>query len=132
MFLVLVVILSFIDNGCFIWNSIRVRMWGIFGLVWVILVLAETQRAPLDLAEAERELVSGYNVEYGRFNFVLLFLAEYGNILMLAIFSYLFWGAGLLLWLIVFLFFRSCYPRVRYDWLMSIMWFIMLPFRAVL
>ena len=79
------------------------------------MVLAETQRAPLDLAEAERELVSGYNVEYGRFNFVLLFLAEYGNILMLAIFSYFFWGAGLLLWLFVFLFFRSCYPRIRYD-----------------
>lgn len=125
--LVLVLILSYIVNFRFSWTSgfktFRIVLFGI----WFILVLAETQRAPLDLAEAERELVSGYNVEYGRFNFVLLFLAEYGNILIFSVFSRFYWGGRILIWTGIFLFFRRCYPRVRYDWHISIMWFVLLP-----
>lgn len=49
--------------------------------VFLFIVIAETNRAPLDLAEGESELVSGFNVEYGGFKFALLFLAEYANIL---------------------------------------------------
>lgn len=50
-------------------------------LLWLVRVLAETNRTPFDFAEGERELVSGFNVEYGGGGFALLFIAEYGIIL---------------------------------------------------
>lgn len=52
-------------------------------LVFFISALAETNRHPFDLPEAEAELVSGYNVEYSAMGFALFFLGEYGNILMM-------------------------------------------------
>lgn len=52
--------------------------------------MAETNRAPFDFAEGESELVSGFNVEYGGGGFALLFLAEYGRILVISLFSSVF------------------------------------------
>jgi NADH-quinone oxidoreductase subunit H len=64
-----------------------------FALIFIITSLAETNRTPFDLPEAESELVAGYNMEYSSITFALFFLAEYNHILfMSALFSILFLG----------------------------------------
>ena len=65
--------------------------------VWVLFIitsLAETNRTPFDLVEAEAELVAGYNVEYSSVLFAMLFIAEYGNILVMSTVSALFFYGG--------------------------------------
>jgi len=97
---------------------------------WFICLIAETNRAPFDFAEGERELVRGFNVEYGRGRFVLLFLAEYGSILILRyLTSVLFFSLSLTTGFIFFMviLIRSVYPRFRYDKLMGLVWFKLLP-----
>lgn len=119
-------------------------------VIFVISALAETNRAPFDLPEAEAELVSGYNVEYSSMTFALFFLGEYGNmILMSAIGTILFLGGWLppfdmipftwvpgVVWfalkisfvLFIFLWVRATFPRFRYDQLMRLGWKVFLPF----
>jgi len=117
--------------------------------MFFISALAETNRVPFDLPEAESELVSGYNVEYAATTFVLFFLAEYSNILIMCILTVIFFFGGWLpiyniyilyyipLWLwfsvkvclviFLFIFIRGTLPRYRYDQLMSIGWKMLLP-----
>lgn len=126
-------------------------IWYIFPLfpIWVLFIisaLAETNRAPFDLPEAEAELVAGYNVEYSAIAFALFFLAEYGNIILMSCFSTLLflggWNNFLFLdnqyesWvfavkistqMIIFLIVRAAFPRYRYDQLMKIGWTILIP-----
>ncbi len=118
-------------------------------VVFFISALAETNRAPFDLPEAEAELVSGYNVEYSAMTFALFFLGEYANmILMSAMTATLFLGGWLPpvdmapftwvpgpIWLIIkicfvlflFLWVRATFPRYRYDQLMRLGWKVFLP-----
>ena len=118
-------------------------------VIFFISTLAETNRAPFDLPEAESELVAGYNVEYSSMSFGLFFLGEYGNmILMSAMSTILFLGGWLppfesqyfdlvpgYLWflikvvtlLFVFLWVRATLPRYRYDQLMTLGWKLFLP-----
>jgi len=118
-------------------------------VVFFVSGLAETNRLPFDLPEAEGELVAGYNVEYSSMAFALFFLGEYINmILMSAMTSVLFLGGwyapfdcDLLSWvpggvwfmlkicacLFVFLWVRATFPRYRYDQLMRLGWKIFLP-----
>ncbi len=119
-------------------------------IVFIISALAETNRAPFDLPEAEAELVAGYNVEYSAMTFALFFLGEYANmILMSGMTAILFLGGWLppvnmvpftwvpgIVWfalkialvLFVFLWVRATFPRYRYDQLMRLGWKVFLPF----
>jgi NADH-quinone oxidoreductase subunit H len=135
-------------------GSLGMFNWYVFPLlpmavIFFVSTLAETNRHPFDLPEAEAELVSGYNVEYSSMTFALFFLGEYGNmILMSAMTSILFLGGWLppfdiapLNWipgpiwfalkiaacLFVFLWVRATLPRYRYDQLMRLGWKIFLP-----
>nr|APX39238.1 NADH dehydrogenase subunit 1 [Neocrepidodera ferruginea] len=106
-------------------------------LMWLVSSLAETNRTPFDFAEGESELVSGFNVEYSSGGFVMIFLAEYGNILFMSMICVmLFLGANiysiLFFFKLVFLAFfwlwvRGTLPRYRYDKLMYLAWKSYLP-----
>jgi len=63
-------------------------------LCWLVSCLAETNRTPFDFAEGESELVSGFNIEYGRGGFALLFLAEYGRIILISYLIVVFFFGG--------------------------------------
>lgn len=107
--------------------------------IWFVTILAETNRAPFDFAEGESELVSGFNIEYGGGAFALLFLAEYGRILIISIFSSIFFFGILKIFLIIilisgvlsffFLWVRGRLPRIRYDRLIRLTWKRFLPVR---
>ncbi len=119
-------------------------------IVFFVSALAETNRLPFDLPEAEGELVAGYNVEYSSMPFALFFLGEYANmILMSGMTTILFLGGWLppfswgpfaavpgAIWFIakvvfllyVFIWVRATFPRYRYDQLMRLGWKVFLPF----
>ena len=116
-------------------------------LMFLVSILAETNRAPFDLPEAESELVSGYNVEYASMGFALFFLAEYGAmILMSALTVVMFMGGWVSFFqfpvfgfdslvfafkisfiLFFYIWVRASFPRYRIDQLMRLCWKIFLP-----
>jgi NADH-quinone oxidoreductase subunit H len=116
-------------------------------IIFMIAAVAETNRAPFDLPEAETELVSGFHTEYSAFRFSFYFLGEYISMIVVSLFastlflggtsgpgSDSYWGLGIV-WILVktilFLFFyiwlRATLPRFRYDQLMGIAWKVLLP-----
>ena len=117
-------------------------------MVFCISVLAETNRAPFDLPEAEAELVAGFNVEYSSMGFALFFLGEYCSMILMSSLIVTFFFGGWLapinlldflpseFWFAVkttffcymFIFIRANFPRFRYDQLMSLGWKTFLPF----
>ena len=113
--------------------------FSVVGTMFFISALAETNRPPFDLPEAEAELVAGYFVEYSSMTFALFFVAEYGSILLmcsnLTIFFLGGWlplSAGFfsfktLLVVFCFVWVRAAFPRYRYDQLMRLGWKILLP-----
>jgi NADH-quinone oxidoreductase subunit H len=123
-------------------------------ILFFISALAETNRTPFDLPEAEGELVAGYNVEYSALTFAMFFLGEYSNmIFMSTLIVLLFFGGWslpffnilgetntflfiikffvfsikILIFLFLFIWVRATYPRYRYDQLMTLGWKIFLP-----
>jgi NADH-quinone oxidoreductase subunit H len=118
-------------------------------LMFIISALAETNRHPFDLPEAEAELVSGYNVEYSAMGFALFFLGEYANMLLMSALTVILFLGGWLapmdlfifniipgsFWfsikmcfgVIFFIWMRAALPRFRYDQLMSLGWKSFLP-----
>jgi NADH-quinone oxidoreductase subunit H len=127
-------------------------------IVYFIAGVAETNRAPFDVAEGESEIVAGFHVEYAGIAFGLFFLAEYANmILIAALTAIFFWGGWLsplagiralegtflaapsILWLgakmavfaFFFLWFRATFPRYRYDQIMRLGWKVLIPVTIV-
>lgn len=124
-----------------IWNVV----WQPLGFViYFICAIAETNRLPFDLPEAETELVAGYQTEYSSLKFALFYMAEYINIISVsAIAATLFWGgyqgpfglfpgvwwliAKILVFIFILMWMRGTLPRFRYDQLMSFGWKVLLP-----
>ena len=118
-------------------------------VIFFISALAETNRAPFDLPEAEAELVAGYNVEYSAMTFALFFLGEYANMILMSALTTILCLGGWLppfdiapfnwipgpIWfaakvcfvLFTFLWVRATFPRYRYDQLMRLGWKVFLP-----
>nr|YP_009681523.1 NADH dehydrogenase subunit 1 [Septifer bilocularis]QDO71942.1 NADH dehydrogenase subunit 1 [Septifer bilocularis] len=103
-------------------------------VLWVICILAETNRAPFDFVEGESELVSGFNVEYSGGAFAMIYMAEYSSMLFNSVISsVLFFGSNEIFMSIMCMFFvvgfvwvRGTMPRMRYDKLMKLCWTVIL------
>ena len=137
-----------IVNG-FYFNLLLFPMW----VVFFISSLAETQRVPFDLTEAESELVAGYQTEYSSMAFALFWLGEYANILLMCALNTLlffggwlppvdwaplYWVPGIIWFLLKTLFFffmfswvMATVPRYRYDQLMRLGWKVFLPMSLI-
>ena len=139
-----------------VWGWFFIPLAPLF-LVYFISGVAETNRAPFDVAEGESEIVAGFHVEYSGMAFAVFFLAEYANIIMIAALTslmfmggwlspfggtalqpYFDWvpGLGWLLLKIVFfiylfLWFRATFPRYRYDQIMRLGWKVFIPLTIV-
>jgi NADH-quinone oxidoreductase subunit H len=138
---------AIIDSQKTIWYAIP--LLPIF-ILFFICALAETNRHPFDLPEAEAELVSGYNVEYSAMGFALFFLAEYSNIILISSITTLLFLGGwapffnfmpftwvpetlnfaikTMFFITLFIIVRGTLPRYRYDQLMRLGWKVFLPF----
>ncbi|WP_267224274.1 NADH-quinone oxidoreductase subunit NuoH [Dyella silvae] len=139
------------SKGIFDWF-----MWPLLPVFVIYFVsgVAETNRAPFDVAEGESEIVAGFHVEYSGSAFALFFLAEYANMILVSFLaSILFMGGWLspfpaswgflgtdsILWLFVkvfifaflFLWFRASFPRYRYDQIMRLGWKVFIPITIV-
>ena len=130
------------------WNWYWVPLFPLF-VVYFISGVAETNRAPFDVAEGESEIVAGFHVEYSGMTFAVFFLAEYANMLLIAALTTLlflggwqpffdiapftmipafFWFTGkTAIMAFLFLWFRATFPRYRYDQIMRLGWKILIP-----
>lgn len=119
------------QNNCwFLWILIPLV------IIFFIRILAELNRSPMDFVEGESELVSGFNIEYFRGPFALIFLAEYGIIIFISLFFIIIYFGSINEFLIIILinlliliiiWIRGILPRIRYDELIYLCWKIILP-----
>ena len=143
------------DGGWGLFNWFWIPLFPIF-LVYLISGVAETNRAPFDVAEGESEIVAGFHVEYSGMAFAVFFLAEYANMILISTLASImflggwlspvpdalasavelpwlaadgfFWlGAKVAFVLFCFLWFRATFPRYRYDQIMRLGWKVFLP-----
>jgi len=120
----------------FLYYELHRNSFGLFWLTfiaWIAVMLAELNRSPFDLVEGESELVSRFNVEYSRYRFTLLFLAEYINIWLIRFITALMFFGGSQIVLrtrVVFsrLYVRSMVPRLKFTDLIILTWKTFLPF----
>ncbi|MDA0730207.1 MAG: NADH-quinone oxidoreductase subunit NuoH [Proteobacteria bacterium] len=126
-------------------------IWPLFPLfiIYFISAVAETNRAPFDVAEGESEIVAGFHVEYSGMAFAVFFLAEYANMILVSMLAALMFLGGWLspvsfipdgiLWLFLkvgfclffFLWFRATFPRYRYDQIMRLGWKVFIPITLI-
>lgn len=130
------------------WHWYFIPLFPLF-IVYFISAVAETNRAPFDVAEGESEIVAGFHVEYSGISFAVFFLAEYANMWLVATLAALMFLGGWLspvpfipdsfLWLLakvcfllfMFLWFRATFPRYRYDQIMRLGWKVFIPITIV-
>jgi NADH-quinone oxidoreductase subunit H len=111
-------------------------------VIYLIAAVAETNRAPFDLPEAEQELIGGFLTEYSGLKFVMYYLAEYLNIITVSALATLLFFGGWYLWIVppalaffikvvlflfLYIWLRGTFPRLRYDMLMRLGWKVLLP-----
>ena len=111
-------------------------------IIYLISAVAETNRAPFDLPEAEQELIGGFLTEYSGLKFVMYYLAEYVNMITVAALATLLFFGGWYLWIVppvfafllkvvlllfLYIWLRGTFPRLRYDMLMRLGWKVLLP-----
>ncbi len=136
-----------------IWHWYWMPLFPLF-LVYFISGIAETNRAPFDVAEGESEIVAGFHIEYSGMTFAVFFLAEYANIILISVLTALMFMGGWLspfqgipwfedtflakssiIWFLskaaffafCFLWFRATFPRYRYDQIMRLGWKVFIP-----
>ncbi len=130
------------------WHWYFLPLFPLF-LVYLISGVAETNRAPFDVAEGESEIVAGFHVEYSGMAFAVFFLAEYANMILIAALTtlmflggwlspfpflpdgFLWWAAKVAFVLFLFLWFRATFPRYRYDQIMRLGWKVFIPITIV-
>src|SRR6266550_4123587 len=115
-------------------------------IIYLISAVAETNRAPFDLPEAEQELIGGFLTEYSGLKFVMYYLAEYVNVITASALATLLFFGGWYLWVVppvlafflkvvffvfVYIWLRGTFPRLRYDMLMRLGWKVLLPLGIV-
>jgi NADH-quinone oxidoreductase subunit H len=119
-------------------------------MVYLVSGVAETNRAPFDVAEGESEIVAGFHVEYSGMTFAVFFLAEYANMILIAMLASLMFLGGWLspvpeimgdgivwlflktaLFMFLYLWIRATFPRYRYDQIMRLGWKVLLPVTIV-
>lgn len=122
-------------------------------IIYFISGVAETNRAPFDVAEGESEIVAGFHVEYSGSAFALFFLGEYANMIMISVLSTVmfmggwlplfpsesWWGQPSIIWflaktsifMLLYLWFRATFPRYRYDQIMRLGWKVFIPITIV-
>jgi len=119
-------------------------------MVYLISGVAETNRAPFDVVEGESEIVAGFHVEYSGMTFAVFFLAEYANMILIAMLASLMFFGGWLspipdlvgdsigwlflktgFFMFLFLWFRATFPRYRYDQIMRLGWKVLIPVAIV-
>jgi len=111
-------------------------------VIYLIAAVAETNRAPFDLPEAEQELIGGFLTEYTGLKFVMYYLAEYINMITVSALAALLFFGGWYLWIVppvlafflkvvlflfLYIWLRGTFPRLRYDMLMRLGWKVLLP-----
>jgi NADH-quinone oxidoreductase subunit H len=130
------------------WHWYFLPLFPLF-LVYLISGVAETNRAPFDVAEGESEIVAGFHVEYSGMAFAVFFLAEYANMILIAALTtlmflggwlsplpflpdgFLWWAMKVAFVLFLFLWFRATFPRYRYDQIMRLGWKVFIPITIV-
>ncbi len=140
-----------------IWHWYWLPLLPLFVVYWISGV-AETNRAPFDVAEGESELVAGFNVEYSGIMFAVFFLAEYASMILVSTIAVIiFWGGWLspfqgipwvepifafvpgIIWLLIkisaflflYIWMRATFPRYRYDQIMHLGWKVLIPITLV-
>lgn len=136
-----------------IWHWYWLPLLPLFVIYWIA-AMAETNRAPFDVAEGESEIVAGFHVEYAGMSFAVFFLAEYANMVLISILASLFFLGGWLspfegipglenvfgwvpgfgwlvlktaFFLLLYLWIRATFPRYRYDQIMRLGWKVLIP-----
>jgi len=144
--LIFLIFIFFISTFNFIiFSFIQEIIWHIYlsyiiFLLWLSIILAESNRTPFDFSEGESELVSGFNTEYYGGLFSLIFICEYGIIIFLRTITSILFLGGLRIWITIkislvclaFLWIRGILPRYRYDKLIRMAWVVYLPYTLAL
>jgi NADH-quinone oxidoreductase subunit H len=134
-------LVELVNQQASVWDWYIFRNPVAFLIFWIC-AIAETNRAPFDLPEAESELVAGYHTEYSSMRFSMFFIGEYANMLTAsAVVATLFFGGWqgpflpgpwwliikVIVFMIFYIWFRATFPRLRYDQLMDVGWKVLFP-----